>query len=186
MSYKNNLSTVVYIAVGILLAFGLNLGMGVVLATDLPIVAVESNSMAGQNPDSFYKGDILILQGTSSEDLEIGDIIVFTPDSHQTPIVHRIIAINADGTFQTKGDANARQLSFEKKISPSQIHGKVIAIVPSLGWIKIGFSEYVIPNIVPLTALVIIGFAVYTGMNNTKKAKKKRRMSVRSRQYGFL
>ena len=146
---KEPLSTGLYILTGILLAFGINSGLGLALSTDLPIVAVESNSMM----PTFIKGDILILQGTGSYD--IGDIIVFSPGENRIPVVHRIVAINTDGSYQTKGDANNSQLPFEKQIEENQVHGKVILIVPYLGWVKIGITEFVLPNILWVAGLVI-------------------------------
>ena len=59
MELKEPFSTISYIVLGIALAFMLNIGLGIYLGTDMPIVAVESNSMI----PSFYKGDLLILQG---------------------------------------------------------------------------------------------------------------------------
>ena len=144
---EGTFGTVFYIAIGIVLALAINQGLAFALSTDMPVVAVESNSMV----PTFYKGDILIIQGTSPEQywnsLKIKDIIVFSPEGKSTPIVHRLIKKNADGTFQTMGDANnGRQLPFEKHILPEQIHGKVVFIIPFLGWIKIGATEYLLPN----------------------------------------
>lgn len=137
-------TTVLYVILGVVLAFVANQGFAFALSTDMPVVAVESNSMI----PTFQKGDILVLQGILPKELQVGDIIVFSSPGQEVPIVHRIIEINPDGTFQTKGDANAKQLSFEKRIESSQIHGKEILIIPYLGWIKIGITEYVIPNII--------------------------------------
>ena len=151
--------TALYVIIGIVLAFGVNFGLGLVLNTDMPIVAVESNSME----PTFYKGDILILQGVSSP--KEADIIVFSVEGRTTPIVHRIIEINPDGTFQTKGDNNYGQLPFEKSISKSQIHGKVISIIPYIGWVKIGLTEiifsYIIPNMVWIVIVAVAAVALY-------------------------
>jgi len=149
MKVKEPYSTILYIVFGVLLAFGINQGLALGLQTDLPIVAVESNSMI----PVFSQGDILLLQGQAS--YSVGDVIVFSPSPQATPVVHRIVEINPDGTYQTKGDANNSQLPFEKKISEGQIHGKVILIVPYLGWIKIAISEYVLPNIIWLAGAAI-------------------------------
>ncbi len=157
---KNAGSCIFYVVVGIALAFVINHGLAFALSTDMPVVAVESNSMV----PTFYKGDILILKGISKEDVKVGDIVVFSPYKGATPVVHRIIKINKDGTFQTKGDANSGQLPFEKRIKFEQIHGKVIFIIPYLGWIKLGFTEYIMPNFVwVFLALVITGFIYFAG-----------------------
>jgi len=155
---KNTGNSVLYVVVGIALAFIINHGLAFALSTDMPVVAVESNSMV----PTFYKGDILILKGVSKEDIKVGDIVVFSPYEGTTPVVHRIIKINKDGTFQTKGDANSGQLPFEKRIKFEQIHGKVIFIIPYLGWIKLGFTEYVMPNFIWIfLALMVAGFVYF-------------------------
>lgn len=136
-------STVIYILLGVVLAFFINQGLALALGTPMPVVAVESGSMV----PTFYRGDILVLQGIPAKDLRVGDIIVFGPEGKSVPVVHRIVEINPDGTFQTKGDANIKQLSFEKRITPGQIYGKEVLIIPYLGWVKIIASEYIFPNI---------------------------------------
>jgi len=146
-----------YILLGVLLAFLLNFGGGFLLGTSIPIVAVESNSMV----PAFEQGDILIVQGVPAEQLNISDIIVFSVPQQSTPIVHRIIEINKDGTFQTKGDANNGQLSFEKNILKENIHGKVIFIIPKLGWIKILAVAYLWPNILWIILAIIILIFIY-------------------------
>jgi signal peptidase I len=125
------------------LAVGMNWGLALALGTDMPVVAVESNSML----PTFAQGDILILHGVPSQQISVGDIIVFSPGPQQTPVVHRVVEINPDGTFQTKGDNNNGQLSFEKSIGVSQVHGVVILIIPYLGWLKIGMMQFVLPNL---------------------------------------
>jgi signal peptidase I len=155
-----------YIIIGIVLALGINQGLALALSTDMPIVAVESNSMV----PAFYKGDMLVLQGVSQEQLYMDDIIVFDQPSGGTPIVHRIVAINTDGTFQTKGDANSGQLHYEKSIYYSQVHGRVVMVMPYLGWIKIGMTQYLMPNMIwvllgiAVFGLVYIGGRTFTGL----------------------
>ncbi len=145
-------SSLFYIVVGVILALGINQGLAFALSTDMPIVAVESNSMVPE----FYKGDMLVLQGAPQEQLSVGDVIVFDPPSGGTPVVHRIVEINSDGTFQTKGDANNGQLYYEKSIEYSQVHGRVIVVIPYIGWIKIGMMQYVLPN----TMWLLLGAAI--------------------------
>jgi signal peptidase len=167
MDGKDSLiSTVAYVVFGIVLAFGINSALALALSTDMPVVAVESNSMV----PAFSRGDILVLQGVPSEQLDIGDVIVFSPSPGRTPIVHRIVRLNPDGTFQTKGDANTGQLPFEKSITPDQIHGRQIAIIPLLGWIKIGMNEVLLPNILWI-AMGISVYILYTELIRTKRVR---------------
>lgn len=159
MRLKEPYSTLLYIILGVVLAFGINGGLALALSTDLPIVAVESNSMV----PTFNQGDILLLQGKDA--YQKGDIIVFSPTEGVTPIVHRIVVINVDGTYQTKGDANLNQLPFERRIAENQIHGNVILILPYLGWVKIGITDYVLPNAIWLAGMVIFLYIVFMGVN---------------------
>ncbi len=135
--------TILFIIIGILLAIGLNQGMAFVLATEYPIVAVESNSMT----PFFYRGDILLVKGVTKEELKTSDVIVFSVPGKQVPIVHRVVAVNSDGTYQTKGDANSGQHPWETNIQFSQIKGREIFILPVLGWVKIGITEIIGSNI---------------------------------------
>ena len=145
--------------IGVLMAWGINQGMAVALTTDMPVVAVESNSMV----PVFYKGDILVLKGAAPGGLEVGDVIVYSVKSRQVPVVHRIVKINPDGSYQTKGDANSGQLDFEYYIPQENVHGKVVVIVPYLGWVKIGMMQYVLPNIIFVLAAVAVIAAIYYG-----------------------
>lgn len=66
---------------------------------------VPTNSMAGDNPDSFDAGDAVIIYNTPYSQLEIGDVIVYESIEDGRLIIHRIIDVLPDG-FVTKGDNN--------------------------------------------------------------------------------
>jgi len=80
-------------------------------------------------------GDVAVVAG--SETYSVGDIIVFSPKGVKYPIIHRIVAMNEDGSFQTKGDHNFAQLPYEYKVEKNQIHGKVVFVIPYIGLIKV-------------------------------------------------
>jgi hypothetical protein len=86
-------------------------------------------------------GDVAVVKG--SESYKVGDIIVFSHNYSRYPTIHRIVAVNDDGSFQTKGDHNAMQLDYEYRIDKKQIHGKVIFTVPYIGLIKVLFVRMV-------------------------------------------
>jgi hypothetical protein len=158
----------VYAALGILIAFLVNASLAFALSTDLPVVAVMSDSMTHDNTvevthyqwleknmgygrnyidswpikDGFLRGDLPIIQGVS--DYKVGDVVVYSPPGGGIPIIHRIIKINSDGTYTTKGDHNLRDDVggiVPKPISKEQIHGKVIFIIPKLGYFKVILTD---------------------------------------------
>jgi signal peptidase I len=166
INFEGRTGNLLYAFLGILLAFVIYLALTQVLSTDMPLVAVESNSMA----PTFYKGDALIIQGVRNPEdyldfLEIGDVIVFSVEERVLPVVHRINETNPDGSFQTKGDASRIKQSFEKHIEPEQIHGKVVSIIPYLGWVRIGLTKYVLPffseNMFLVIAVILAVVGVY-------------------------
>ena len=72
---------------------------------------VLTDSMAGENEDSFSGGDLIFVKTVKAEDVKIGDVIsFFDPQGNGTSITsHRVVeVINEDGkiTFKTKGDNN--------------------------------------------------------------------------------
>lgn len=154
-----------YSIIGLIMAFLLNQTLGFALSTDLPVVAVVTSSMQHDEtiqithyqwleenlgydkeyidswpiPNGFSVGDMPIVQGL--EEYKVGDVIVYTAPGQNVPIIHRIIKINDDGTYMVKGDRNSNLLPFENSIAKDQIHGKVIFIIPKLGYFKVFVSK---------------------------------------------
>ena len=65
------------------------------------VLAVDGTSMQ----PTFHSGDLVVAR--TQDRYHVGDIIVFkvaTTAGHNANIVHRIIAIEADGSFVTQGD----------------------------------------------------------------------------------
>ncbi len=168
----------------VLIKFIVYPGLGAILGTGYPIVAVVSSSMEHnsnfedwwKNTGSWYvengitkesfenfpmkngfnKGDIMVLKGVKSEDIDIGDVIVFishTKRPKSDPIIHRVVRIwREDGQFliQTKGDnyktnkvsinvCNSGGCVDETRITEQQVIGKAVIRIPLLGYIKIVF-----------------------------------------------
>ena len=161
----------------ILIRFVLFPILGFVTGSSLPLVVIESCSMyhesgfdnwwedhsdwyeeRGISKEDFEgfpfhnglnKGDIIVVWGHS--DYEIGDVIIFEPNSGSSaphPIIHRVVQENPYGT---KGDHNFAQLVSgnlansqnidETNIAEEQVIGKSVARIPFLGWIKLVFFE---------------------------------------------
>jgi hypothetical protein len=124
----------------VLIKFVVYPGLGFILSTSHPIVAVVSGSMEHdgsfddwwsvqqqyyaefgisreefmeyQYKNGFNKGDIMVLLGRKAEKLDVGDVIVFN-GGRKDPIIHRVIRKwEEDGKyfFQTKGDNNEKSM----------------------------------------------------------------------------
>ena len=136
-----------------------------VLSSSTPVVAVVSNSMKHVDPETTYYqwleknlgynrtyidswpvhngfsvGDMPVVKG--QKNYLIGDVIVYSVQGINAPIIHRIIKINDDGTYRTKGDNNSGQLSYEFSVRPEQIKGKVIFIIPKVGYFKVLINRW--------------------------------------------
>jgi len=98
-------------------------------------------------PGGFEKGNIIFLYGIKSENIKIGDIIVFQKDS-PVPIIHRVVSKwqeSGKWYFATKGDHNSdfNIRINEIKISEDEIVGTAVARIPFLGYIKIWFVNII-------------------------------------------
>jgi signal peptidase I len=171
----------------IIIKFILYPGIGLLLGTNLPVVAVISESMehdgsfdkwwdspalcdvsngsvrsCSQNEwyasrgitkeaflgydmsNGFNKGDIIILRGTTYEELQVGEILVYQ-SKLAYPVIHRVIA--KTDMIETKGDHNQRQIYDsrinERYITKEQIIGRAWVKVPYLGYVKIWFTQFV-------------------------------------------
>lgn len=76
-------------------------------------ISVLTDSMKGDKPDNFNKGDLLIcdiVDENTDHDYKVGDIVTFRFDINGDDIsdlvTHRIYKINKNGSYQTKGDNN--------------------------------------------------------------------------------
>jgi signal peptidase I len=85
--------------------------------------------------NGFLIGDMPIVAGES--EYRIGEIIVYSVSQESYPIIHRIVKISPDGTYQTKGDNNMQQFTYELNVKKEQIHGKVVFVLPKLGYLKV-------------------------------------------------
>lgn len=118
----------------VLIKFIVYPGLGFLLSTSHPVVAVVSESMEHNGNfdgwwdkaskwyvennikkedfegfplrNGFNKGDIMVLKGKNAEGIKIGDVIVFW-SAKRDPIIHRVIKKWQENDiyyFQTKGD----------------------------------------------------------------------------------
>ena len=100
------------------------------------MIAIASDSM---NP-IYYRGDAIIYEKVSIDDLQKNDILVFKYNN--SVITHRVInIIEEDGQkyFQTKGDNNEQ--ADMNLVSIEDVLGKVRYIVKYIGYPTVWFNE---------------------------------------------
>jgi hypothetical protein len=102
----------------------------------------------------FERGDLLIVQGVNSiSEISVGDVLIIDRGPGVTPLTHRVVEVweeNGEVRLKTKGDANSqsweyfyevnRRVSGDYPISPNQILGKVIFVIPKIGYISLWFQ----------------------------------------------
>jgi signal peptidase I len=90
---------------------------------------------------TFVLGDIVIVQPVKTPDIRVGDIIRYTRDN--ISIVHRVLQIqNANGelVFITRGDNNNVE---DSPVPETLVDGKVVGMIPKIGWVSIGLKQVV-------------------------------------------
>lgn len=153
----------------ILIKFIVYPGLGLILITSHPIVAVVSESMEHNMifnqwwdkngkwylensieeneflqfsmKNGFNKGDIIVLIGKKPKDINVGDIIVFK-NYRPDPIIHRVVKKwqnNSNYFFQTKGDNN-KDVIKNKALDETNIHQDSVI---GKAVIKIPFLGYI-------------------------------------------
>lgn len=97
-------------------------------------------------------GSVTIVQSVSPDAVQVGDVVTF---SHGGRVVtHRLVAMEADGTFRTKGDANEvadpEQLTFMGRA------GVVRAHIPLVGYALASWRQYAQAGALVTTTLCLV------------------------------
>lgn len=97
------------------------------------VFTIKSNSMS----PTINTGGLIVVK--KSPEYDVGDIISYyiKIDGKEEIVTHRIFRLGGN-VYLTKGDAN--QAIDEQKVVPRLVIGKVILIVPYLGYL-IGFAK---------------------------------------------
>lgn len=133
-------------------------GLGLILSTSLPVVAVVSGSMEHHGysfndwwnmekeyyvvrsinkenfedfrfKNGFNKGDIMVLYGSEPKNIKVGDVIVYRSLSNTNPIIHRVIAIeNKTGVYSFTTKGDANS-SADAPVAEDQIKNTGKAII---------------------------------------------------------
>lgn len=151
-----------FLAVALLLAYGIYQTVGIALSTDVPVVAVTSPSME----PALQRGDMVVVQGKPFNSIQEGDILVFSAEHKgeqckSIPIIHRVVARDGE-RLSTRGDnndgqihacytgyscfipsegkacpSNGKMVNIEKNITEEQVKGVAAMTLPALGHVKL-------------------------------------------------
>jgi len=104
-----------------------------------------------------------------SEDLNIGDVIAFNAGGKL--ITHRIIKINDNGSFVTKGDANIGS----ETVPCASVIGKVVGVNHWMGLAVHYLQHYSISIILATVGLVSGYVAITTSLRNIREEKEEKK-----------
>lgn len=119
------------------------------LFTGLSAFSVKTGSMR----PTYYPGDLVIAVNPDIVKPSVGSVVVATPKvaGEELPaIAHRVIAIEPNGNYKTKGDYNPQPDAWQD--SPSDIQKVVIAHVP-MAWSR---SPLIIAAGIGVIALIFL------------------------------
>lgn len=131
-----------------------------VTGSSAPIVTVVGSSME----PTYYRGDLLLLT-VPDRPYKPGEVVAFTSDGRDIPILHRVIEIKEDDggiKMLTKGDNNTcddrvhiynpGQLWVEHK----DVLGRVRGNLPYVGYLVIAINYFGSAKYVIVTCLVMV------------------------------
>jgi signal peptidase len=88
--------------------------------------------VSGSMMPAMAPGDVAVVAPVAPDRLRPGQVILFTdPARSDRTLAHRVVSRQDDGTFTTRGDANATADS--TPVPPSAIRGRIRYVVPSVG-----------------------------------------------------
>ena len=139
------------------------------IAIVLPLVVgwnattIMSNSMA----PTISAGDVVAFAGHDGSPLGVGTIVQFDDPVREGTLTHRIVEVNPDGSYQTKGDANRGPDS--TPVAAESVIGVARMVSPYAGlphyWLTTG-------RYVWLVAWILLTTAAATVMNPGRLARK--------------
>ncbi len=157
---------IIIIIIGVVVVW---LGLRVAFATDNPFYVVSSESMV---PTLNVYDVIVVRDGSTFDDLKVGDIIVFhSPSDYDRVIVHRVvkIQIGSEKIVTTKGDNNPASIpGIDYPISKREYIGKVVFVIPKLGLV----SKALTPPINYIIIGIILAMIFISKLNDKGKESK--------------
>lgn len=115
--------------------------------------ATSASITSGSMSPKLRPGDVVIAVDQGDAQIPIGAIIVFSDPRRGDLVTHRVVGVNPDGSYTTKGDANAT--NDPAPVLPQQVRGSGRWVVPYVGlpsvWLSTGRW---IPLLLTIAAIV--------------------------------
>ena len=113
--------------------------------------------VSGSMEPTISTGSIAYINSNiKAKEIQVGDVIGFNSDNGQ--VTHRVVSINSNGSFVTKGDNNKD--NDIKPVQPSKVEGKTVFSIPFIGrlatFVKTGPGICFVCIYIFLNALCII------------------------------
>lgn len=123
-------------------------------------LTVLTSSMAPK----FPPGTLIVIKPTPVDEIRVGDVVTYQITSGQPAVIsHRVISriVDLDGntTFITKGDNN--DLADKNPIREIQVKGVLWYALPYLGWVNNAVNGEARPLVVPLVAGALFAYAMW-------------------------
>jgi signal peptidase len=90
---------------------------------------------------ALRQGDVVVVKQVPPEEVQVGDIIRYQDPNVGVFAVHRVVEIQQDGgapVFITRGDNLPRN---DDPVPGSNMEGKVVFVVPKVGWVSLAMRE---------------------------------------------
>lgn len=112
------------------------------VVTVLPIV-IPGTTSAAITSDSMmprlHAGDVVIAVSQGDAPIAEGTIVVFEDPVKGDLVTHRIVGVNPDGTYVTKGDANG--INDVTPVPPANIRGVGRWVIPYVGLLRVWLAQ---------------------------------------------
>jgi len=144
--------------------------------------------VTGSMEPSLQVGDYIYIKKTPADQLEVGDVITFRseePDVYGKLVTHRIIEVNPDGTFTTKGDAN--KVADRRAVRSDQIYGRYTGKARFYRWLgSFADKKKLLLILVMIPMLSAAVYEVRTISRITREAVRKRREAAEEEREALI
>lgn len=120
----------------------------------MPLGFGIANVLTDSMHPTISANDVIVV--VPQKEYKVGDIVAF--QSEGIVVTHRIIEINEDGNFVTKGDAYENDPD-TNPLEEKYVFGKVIFTIPNMGGVVKFFKEPVVVLLILLAAILLFMFS---------------------------